>query len=195
MLQLPLQPAPALTIHKIQALTIRRIVHGCLEGVFALGQLYVLASRVTNPEMLQLVALPPADLLMDVIHAWLAEGLDYDACLSAATSVTGEWEYVPLEGFSNELDPMKTKRLKPQFIKKKRVPVKMKTLEEILNPQPQTALVLHELLHWIDLYDACAQRQEAPPPLVRRDGTPMFQDDEWFLTEFEKRSRVEKQEG
>ena len=41
MSQLTTQPAYCLTIHKVQALTIRRDVNGCLEGMFALGQLYV----------------------------------------------------------------------------------------------------------------------------------------------------------
>ena len=34
-LQIPLVPCYALTIHKTQALSIRHIVRGCLEGVFA----------------------------------------------------------------------------------------------------------------------------------------------------------------
>ena len=42
MLQLGFQPAYCSTIHKVQALTIRHNGHGCLEGVFALGQVYVL---------------------------------------------------------------------------------------------------------------------------------------------------------
>ena len=43
MLQLQVQPAYALVIHKVQALTIRHDVDGCLEGVFAHGQIYVLS--------------------------------------------------------------------------------------------------------------------------------------------------------
>ena len=35
LLQLSLVPCYALTIHKTQALSIRHIVNGCLEGVFA----------------------------------------------------------------------------------------------------------------------------------------------------------------
>ena len=35
MLQLTIQPAYCLTIHKVQALTIRHDVNGCLEGMFA----------------------------------------------------------------------------------------------------------------------------------------------------------------
>ena len=38
MLQLPIVPGYALTVHKTQALSIKHLVLGCLEGVFALGQ-------------------------------------------------------------------------------------------------------------------------------------------------------------
>jgi hypothetical protein len=38
LLQLCVVPAYALTIHKVQALSILHLVLGCLEGVFALGQ-------------------------------------------------------------------------------------------------------------------------------------------------------------
>ena len=48
MLQLSLVPAYALTIHKTQALSIKHVVCGCLEGIFAWGQLYVLISRATR---------------------------------------------------------------------------------------------------------------------------------------------------
>ena len=46
LLQLCVVPAYALTVHKTQALSIKHLVLGCLEGVFALGQVYVLMSRV-----------------------------------------------------------------------------------------------------------------------------------------------------
>ena len=39
MVQLPVLPAYALTIHKTQALSIKHLVLGCLEGIFAQGQL------------------------------------------------------------------------------------------------------------------------------------------------------------
>ena len=38
MLQLPIVPGYALTVHKTQALSIKHLVLGCLEGVFAMGQ-------------------------------------------------------------------------------------------------------------------------------------------------------------
>ena len=46
MLQLSLVPAYALTVHKTQALSIKHLVLGCLEGCFAIGHVYVLVSRV-----------------------------------------------------------------------------------------------------------------------------------------------------
>jgi hypothetical protein len=46
--------APALGARK--ALSIRHTVYGCLEGVFAQGQVYVLVSRVTDPANFALVA-------------------------------------------------------------------------------------------------------------------------------------------
>ena len=42
LLQLPVVPSYALTVHKVQALSIKHEVVGCLEGVFAQGQVYVL---------------------------------------------------------------------------------------------------------------------------------------------------------
>ena len=41
LLQLPVVPCYALTVHKTQALSIKHLVLGCLEGVFAQGQVYV----------------------------------------------------------------------------------------------------------------------------------------------------------
>ena len=92
MLQLTIQPAYCLTIHKVQALTIRHDVNGCLEGMFALGQLSVLWSRVTDPKLFHGVGLPPADLLDEVARAWAEIGLDVNECFTAAAKVTGEWE-------------------------------------------------------------------------------------------------------
>jgi hypothetical protein len=87
MVQAQLQPANALTIHKVQALTIREEVFGCFEGVFAHGQVYVLWSRVTDPLNFHLVGLPPVDMLEDVARAWAAAGLDVDECMTSAVEV------------------------------------------------------------------------------------------------------------
>ncbi len=55
LLQLPVVPSYALTVHKTQALSIKHLAKGCLEGVFAMGQVYVLFSRVTDPRHLELI--------------------------------------------------------------------------------------------------------------------------------------------
>ena len=41
LLQIPLVPAYALTVNKVQALSIKHLVLGCVEGIFAQGQVYV----------------------------------------------------------------------------------------------------------------------------------------------------------
>ena len=49
---------------------------GCFEGVFALGQVYVLVSRVMDPQNFVLVGVPPEDLLEDITAALLGQGVD-----------------------------------------------------------------------------------------------------------------------
>ena len=57
MVQLSLQPAHRLTLHKVQASTSTHIVRGCLAGVFAASFLYSLIFRVADPQNLQRIAL------------------------------------------------------------------------------------------------------------------------------------------
>ena len=58
--------------------------------MFAQGQVYVLVSRVTDPQNFVLVGLPPKDLLDVVASAWREAGLDVDECFRRAVSVTNE---------------------------------------------------------------------------------------------------------
>ena len=74
MLQIQLQPAYALTIHKIQALTLTQLVLGCLEGVFAHGQIYVLISRVTDPQNFCAIGMPPEDIWMMLLVPGMTQG-------------------------------------------------------------------------------------------------------------------------
>ena len=48
LLQIPLVPAYALTVHKTQALSIKHLVLGCVEGIFAQGQVYVSWRRIIH---------------------------------------------------------------------------------------------------------------------------------------------------
>ena len=59
-------------------MSIKHLVIGCFEGVFALGQVYVLVSRVTDPQNFVLVGVPPKNLLEDIAVALLGQGVDVD---------------------------------------------------------------------------------------------------------------------
>ena len=191
MLQLTTQPAYCLTIHKVQAFTIRHDVNGCLEGMFALGQLYVLWSRVTDPKLFHAVGLPPADLLDEVAEAWAEAGLDVNACFAKAVSVTNEWQYDASVGGSDPCHNVRA-RLKPVHQEERRVKLRLFTFSEILNPQPKAADVVHALLDWIDAADAASQNKQEKPPFVRPDGNSIFpEDEEWWLIELEKRKTPE----
>ena len=107
-------------VHKTQALSIKHIVRGCLEGVFAVGQVYVLISRVTDPANFHLIGLPPKDLLPEVCAAWQRAGYDVVECLRLACDVTNEFKYVPDAG-EHWAD-----RLQPRFQSQTTVPVKHK---------------------------------------------------------------------
>ena len=151
LLQLCVVPCYALTIHKTQSLSIPHIVRGCLEGVFAQGQVYVLASRCTDPANFHLVGIPPADLLDDVKAAWAKAGLDVDECMRKAVSVTNEWTYDKEAG------------LRPRHQSERTVPMKHRTLADILDPQPKASVVYKRLLAWIDRLDLASQTA-APRP-------------------------------
>jgi hypothetical protein len=182
--QLPLIPSYALVGHKVQAMTMTGIVRGCLEGVFAQGHVYVMVSRVTDPKNFRLIGLPPKDLLHDVVSAWEKAGLDVDDCFAAAVAVTGEWTYK-----SAIEEPNLLARFVPVMKTWQTVPVRHKTLAEILNPQPKAAAVVHEMLKWMDRVDIASQAGCPPPACVATDGSPIIPDEStlWWLTELERR--------
>ena len=184
LLQLPLNPCYALTIHKTQALSIKHLVLGCLEGVFALGQVYVLFSRVTVPQNCQLVGIPPKDLIDEVAEALRTAGFDVDACFKRAATVTGEWVYTPGDG------PVST-RIVPKWSAERNIPLKCHTLSEVLNPQPQATAVIRNLLGWIDRVDMASQCGTPRPPFSTLEGEDMFPDQPWWLTELQKRAAPE----
>ena len=133
--QLPLQPAYGLTVHNVQALTIAHVVRGCLEGVFAAGSFYVLISRVTDPRNLELIGLPPADLLDDVAEELLRRGVDVNAFFKAACTVTKEWVYTDApNGRAPRAARDVRSRLRPRVEARRRIPLKLRTLKETLEP-------------------------------------------------------------
>ena len=190
MVQLPLQPAYGLTVHKVQALTIAHIVRGCLEGVFAAGSLYVLISRVTDPQNLQLIGLPPADLLDDVAEELLRRGVDVNAFFQAACSITKEWVYTNApNGHAPGAARDVRNRLRPRAEARRRIPLKLRNLKETLEPQPAMTAVLSRFLEWAEREDAALHAGLPPPKFETPTGENIFPVDgeEWWLTDVQLR--------
>ena len=193
MLQLSLVPAYSLTIHKTQALSIKHIVRGCLEGVFAFGQVYVLISRVTCPWNFELIGLPPKDLVNDVAAALTAAGHDFDLVFSRCVDVSGEWTY----DLNNARGQMPSERFSQKYIRERQVPMVHKTLTEVLNPQPIASDVLLRLLAFIDRVDVASQSGSPRPDFVAEDGEDIFPpaggpNEKWWLTELSRRKEEER---
>lgn len=161
-----------------------------VQGIFAQGQLYVLVSRVTDPKHFVLIGVPPRDLLEDVARAVFAEGLDVDYFYRRACSVTNEWVYDPAR--QHFADRFKQRR----FIEKeKSVPLRFRTLEQCLDPQPDALAVIKRLLDWIDRCDWASLYEDAPqPPFCTSDGEPIFPQEgiKWWLTELSQRKAEEE---
>ena len=186
LLQLSLVPAYALTIHKTQALSIKHVVCGCLEGIFAWGQLYVLISRVTDPANLHLIGLPPKDLVAEVANALRRAGYNDVDTFIRWTDVSREWEY-----------KASSKSFAQKYIRERQVPMIHKMLDEVLNPQPIAGRVLLRLLDYIDRVDRAFQDGLPRPRFMGVDGEPIFPisghpDELWWLTEMSRRKVEER---
>ena len=182
---------PPIQVHKTQALSIKHLVLGCLEGVFALGQVYVLVSRVTDPQNFSLVGIPPRDLVEDLAQALLREGIDVDSFFEKACQVSGEWKY----------DRSKARlvdRIEQKFSHERSVPLRFRTLVECLNPQPDAHVVFQRLLDWIDRCDLASQTGAPRPAFQTISGEQIFpsDDDPWWLTDISRRLSTDaKREG
>ena len=131
---------------------------------------------------------------MDVARAWAAEGIDVDEAFEAAASVTEEWTYVRTK-LGNDSCANVAKRFTAKFEEKRRTPLRMRTLSEVLNPQPETAMVLHGLLDWIERADLASQNSLQRPPLLRADGAPLFPEGPWWQTDLSKHAPKEETLG
>ena len=97
--------------------------------------MYVLISRVTDPRNFHLIGVPPRDVLEDVAAALIADGVDVDHFFENACTVTGEWEYDRSKARLRD-------RLQQKFSNERSVPLRFRTLAEMLNPQPEAQVVI-----------------------------------------------------
>ena len=186
--QLTVVPSYALTVHKTQAMSIKHVVLGSLEGIFALGQVYVLISRVTDPANFHLVGVPPKDLLEAVAAALRGVGLDCDEVFNRAVGVSNEWRYNP--------DRPWDQRFYPAYIRQRQVPPTHKSIDEILKPQVSAAIVISRLLRWIERVDEASKTGAERPPFCDEDGGHIFPpegdpEEKWWLTELSRRKEEE----
>ena len=78
----------------------------------------------------------------------------------------------------------------PKRVSEKKLPVKARSLQEILNPQPDAAVVMQNFLEWIDEADLASQRKEAAPAFKTASGEDIFPPYEtrWWLLDFVRNS-------
>ena len=156
-----------------------------------MGQVYVLVSRVTDPQNFLLVGIPPRDLIEDLAQALLRQGIDVDALFEKACQVTSDWKY----------DHSKVglvDRIEQKFSHERTVPLRFRTLAECLNPQPEAHVVFQRLLDWIDRCDVASQTGAPKPSFQTVNGEPIFpeDDDPWWLTDISRRLTDDaKQDG
>ena len=113
--------------------------------------------------------------------ALLAGGLDVDKYFEDACSVTGEWVY--------HKDASRLRdRLQVKFSNEHSTPVKLRRLEDILNPQPDAQVVIRRLLDWMDRVDLASQSGGARPAFQTPDGGDIFPPDgePWWLTNVQR---------
>ena len=109
--------------------------------------------RFISKANLQLVGIPPRDLLEEVEQAWRELGYDVHECWQRAVSVTGEWQYQ--RGGASVQDRIVQKRLE-----ERRIPLKHRTMQEVLDPMPRASEVIQKLLAWIDECDLASQEDK-----------------------------------
>ena len=131
--------------------------------------------------------LPPEDILGDVCDAWERAGYDVPECLRKAITVTNEWIYSP-----NAEGDIRS-RLKQRVIKEMSVPVELRSLERIVNPQPRALDVIRKHLDWISRADLASQQSLPRPAFGTVDGKAIFppQEERWWLTELQQRQKPE----
>ncbi len=69
-------------------------------------------------------------MIEEIAMAWAHAGLDVAFCLRRCALVTGEFAY-------DEQETRLQRRLKPKILNVKTIPVRHRSLAEILDPQPR----------------------------------------------------------
>jgi len=147
-------------------------------------------SRCTDPASFCCVGVPPLDLLEDVSATLRAVGVDVEAWLRRAVSVTGDWVLEPTERHHRGPAPLGD-RLRARYQPANLPPVVLKSLLDILNPMPKALVVIENLLAYFDHADLASQLGIPRPPFLTADGRPIFPEDEpWWLTELSERKKA-----
>ena len=81
-------------------------------------------------------------------------------------------------------------RLTPRWMPWQRIPFKLRTLEDVLNPQPAATIVYKHLLGWIHRVAEAARIGMPRPAFATEDGALIFPegDDHWWLTDVQLRA-------
>ena len=136
-----------------------------------------------------LIGLPPKDLLEDIAHAVMTLGKDPESFYRKSVSVTKEWVYDP--------EPTRLRdRIKPRIVSEKSVPLRHRTLAEVLNPMPDASAVIGKLLDYIARVDLASQTGAPRPEFRTIDGETIFPEDpneEWWLTSLQRKAPEEKE--
>ena len=158
---------------------------------------YTLPTKVTDPQNFWLCGLPPKDLWTDVAEAWTRAGFNVHDCFKRACAVTNEWVYD-----AAGCGPLKS-RISQRISHERSIPLKNRTLAEVLNPQvgpfssflfwlfcatvcsfppipsingrqPDASVVIARLLDWIDRVDAASSAGTVRPLFTTLSGEPIF---------------------
>ncbi len=89
----------------------------------------MLISRCTEPANFELLGVPPKDLVCTIAVALRRAGFDYDEVFQRCVGVSNEWNY-------NVVGNNVADRFSQRYMRERSVPMKHKSLDEVLNPQP-----------------------------------------------------------
>ena len=111
---------------------------------------------------------------------------DVNTYFKAACSVTGEWAFEEARnGRAPEAARGVRARLRPRLEQRREIPLELRTLAEMLEPQPAMAAVIARYLDWAEREVAALHAGKPPPAFGTPDGEPIFPsgEEELWLTE------------